>query len=172
MKYRAFTACASLCVSMMLVWSCNNDQQKPNPNRRIIPLDEARARRSIIGIDTAMQYQQRFVQTRSALRDTAFLSRNFNIPNAESFSRDAIILLLNQQGADGIRVYYGKDNQGKIRLVLLPIDSAGKNIKTKLVSTQTALQVPGDSSAHAQRSGDDAEAIEKGQTCPPCEIAQ
>lgn len=172
MKYHAFTACASLCILTMLVWSCNNDRQKPNPDRRIIPLDEARARRSVIGIDTAIQYQQRFVQTRGALRDTAFLSRNFNIPNAESFSRDAIILLLNQQGADGIRVYYGKDNTGKVRLVLLPIDSAGRNIKNKLISTQTALQVPGVSSAQAQQFAEDGEAIEKGQTCPPCEIAQ
>ena len=135
-------------------------------------MDEARARRSIIGIDTAIQYQQRFVQTRSALKDTGFLNKNFNIPNAESFSRDAIILLLNQQGADGIRIYYGKDNLGKIRLVLLPIDSAGKDIKTKLVSTKTTSRVQGDSSAPAKQSGDDGEAIEKGQTCPPCEIQQ
>ena len=66
--------------------------------------------------------------------DTSYLGKNFNLPNAETFTRDAIILLLNQTGADGVKVYYGRDNAGVVRLVLLPVDKNGRDIQAILIN--------------------------------------
>jgi hypothetical protein len=154
------------------IWSgCQNDQ---GLNAGKIPLDERRAAESVISIDTAKQYQTNFIRTRDSLRrllrDTSFLRQNFNLPNAEFFTRDAIILLLNQTGADGIRIYYGKDNTGVTRLVLLPVDKNGKDIQAILIQRQTnAISIPGIQSAQAAPPSE-FQAIENGQTCPPCII--
>lgn len=154
----------------VLISGCNN-----NNNNGRIPFDEKRARISVIPITQARQYQNNFVTTRAELgrliTDSTFLPRNFNLPNAESFTRDAIILLLNQEGADGIRIYYGKDNAGVVRLVLLPVDKNGKDIQTTLIENgQTrALKIPGIPTAHAAPDAE-AQAVENGQTCPPCLI--
>ena len=110
------------------IWSgCQNDQ---GVNAGTIPFDARRAAESVISIDTAKQYQANFIRTRETvgrfIPDTNYLRQNFNLPNAEFFTRDAIILLLNQTGADGVRIYYGKDNAGVVRLVLLPVDKNGR----------------------------------------------
>jgi hypothetical protein len=153
-----------------LIAGCNN-----NGNDGKIPFDESRARESVISIEQARQYQRNFLTTRDTLRrllpDTSFLTKNFNLPNAESFTRDAIILLLNQTNADGIRIYYGKDNAGVVRLVLLPVDKSGKDIQTTLIERgQTrAISIPGIPSANAAPPAE-AQAVENGQTCPPCLI--
>lgn len=160
-------------ILITFVWmGCNNDK-RGNDGR--IPFDERRAEQSVITIETAKQYQSNFINTREALGkligDTNFLKQNFNLPNAESFTRDAIILLLNQAGADGIRIYYGKDSMGVVRLVLLPVDKNGKDIQAVLIDRgQTqAIYIPGISSAQAAPASP-PQAVENGQTCPPCEI--
>ena len=172
MKLSRFLAFFALLLIAFIWAGCNNNDRG---NDGKIPYDERRAAQSVISIDTAKQYQANFINTRETLGkligDTNFLRQNFNLPNAESFTRDAIILLLNQTGADGIRVYYGKDNAGVVRLVLLPVDKNGKDIQAVLINRgQTqALSIPGIQSAQAAPPSD-AQAIENGQTCPPCII--
>ena len=153
------------------IWAGCNDNNAGGK----IPFDERRAAESVIPIDTAKSYQANFLRTREALRkllaDTNYLNRNFNLPNAETFTRDAIILLLNQTGADGIRIYYGKDNSGVLRLVLLPVDKNGRDIQNVLVDRRQtiAISIPGIPSAQAAPPSE-AQAVENGQTCPPCII--
>ena len=171
MKQSRFLAFFALSITALTWVGCNNDDQTGG-----IPYDQRRAEQSVISIDTAKQYQANFIRGRQALgrlvSDTGYLQKNFNLPNAESFTRDAIILLLNQTGADGIRMYYGKDNAGVVRLVLLPIDKNGRDIQNVLIDRgqQTnAISIPGISSAQAAPPSE-AQAIENGQTCPPCII--
>jgi hypothetical protein len=153
-------------------WAGCNDN---NDGAGKIPFDERRAEQSVIPIDTAKSYQANFISTRETLRkllaDTNFLNRNFNLPNAETFTRDAIILLLNQTGADGIKMYYGKDNAGVVRLVLLPVDKNGRDIQNVLIDRRqaNAISIPGIPSAQAAPPSE-AQAVENGQTCPPCII--
>ena len=153
------------------IWAGCNDHNAGGK----IPYDVKRAEQSVIPIDTAKSYQANFLRTRETLRkligDTNYLDKNFNLPNAESFTRDAIILLLNQTGADGVRVYYGKDNSGIVRMVLLPIDKNGRDIQNVLIERgQTnAISIPGIPSAQAAPPSE-AQAVENGQTCPPCII--
>lgn len=131
-----------------------------------IPVDEKLARAHIIPIKEAKAYTNSFEEGRSDLAkkigDTMYLVDTFNLPNAEMFNRHAIALLLNQEGAEGIRIYFGRDAKGQVRLVLLPVDKEGKNIIRKLIPNST-VSIPGISSAYAAEEG---EAIENGQRCP------
>jgi hypothetical protein len=134
-----------------------------------IPVNKDRAKVHIIPIKDADAYRDGFGKTkeslRSLVRDSSFLDSQFDLPVAEMFNRDAIALLLNQEGADGIRIYFGRDANGKVRLVLLPVDKNGKDIRKKLLddnslTQKAAAQPPGD------LTDDDGQAVEVGQRCP------
>ena len=171
MKQSPFVILTSLLIAF--TWAGCNDNNGGASVK--IPFDERRAEQSVIPIDTAKSYQANFISTRDTLRkllgDTNFLSKNFNLPNAETFTRDAIILLLNQTGADGIKIYYGKDNAGVVRLVLLPVDKNGRDIQNVLIDRRqaNAVSIPGIPGAQAAPPSE-AQAVENGQTCPPCII--
>jgi hypothetical protein len=130
-----------------------------------IPVDREQAQVHIISEGQARTYVNSFKQGRLELArhltDSTFLRDTFNLPDAEMFNRHAIALLLNQEGAEGVRIYLGRDSKGQIRLVLLPVDKNGKNIVGKLFAT--TAYIPGVSSAYADENG---EAIENGQRCP------
>jgi len=143
-----------------------------------IPVDEAKAREQVIPVRQGIAYQDSFLAARTQLArlltDSTFLNRKFNLPNAETFNRDAIGLLLNAEGpggamAAGIRVYLGTDEKGLLRVVLVPVDQNGKDIIGPLLGNKTALNIPGISSAYAQGDG---EVVENGQVCPPCQIGK
>lgn len=138
-----------------------------NPDNYKIPLNKARASRHVISQEEAEKltigFQRAKKELRARLQDN-YLDSAFNLPDAEMFNRDAIAALLNAKGADGIRIYMGRDEKGQVRLVLLPVDKRGNDIHTTLVSRETALSVPGIQSAKAQTG---AQAMESGQRCPP-----
>jgi hypothetical protein len=157
-----------LTVTAFIATGCGNN------NDGKIAYDEANASKEVITIGQAKALQKKFMAERSVVGKKvtdSFLNREFNLPNAETFGRDAIALLLNQ-GADSIRIYYGLDSLGKCRLVLLPVDKMGKDMYKKLLGhkKETAITIPGVSSAKAQESTGDEEAVETGQICPPCLI--
>jgi hypothetical protein len=151
----------SLFVISIIFSSCYRDK---------IRLNKERAMQQIIPIEQAKLFQKNFIvsheRMQKSIPDSLFLNNHFNLPNAETFNRDMISLLLNQDGADGIRIYYGEDENGKIRLVLLPVDAKGNDIITTLTGT-AAIKIPGISTANAQGGG---QAGESGQACPPCLI--
>lgn len=163
----------TLLLLLIVFYSCKENQHKENGIRNGYNFDTARAAKSVIPIKEAVLLQQSFINTRRELekliKDTSFLSKNFNIPNGEAFTKDALLLLLSQKEADGVRLYYGKDSKGVVRLVLLPIRKDGTVIYTKLLSTGRSNS---DSAGSASRAApiDEADAVETGQTCPPCLI--
>src|SRR5215213_9287558 len=128
-----------------------------------IPVDVEQARGNVIPVSQAKAYTQSFARGRQELAfrlaDSNYLPRNFNLPDGEMFNRHAIALLLNQEGAEGVRIYLGRDDKGQVRLVLVPVDKSGKNIIGKLITSSNAY-IPGVASAYAQEEG---EAIENGQ---------
>ena len=140
--------------------------------RKEIRFDEKRAREELMPIEQAREYQQKFIASHQELAklvsDSSFLKKSFNLPNAESFNRDMIALLLNQEGADGIRIYFGEDSNGQIKLVLLPVDKEGHDIVTTLLANTAAIHVPGIAPAYADGGG--GQAGENGQGCQPCII--
>lgn len=130
------------------------------------PVNEERARQHIIKVRDAKTYTKSLrdgiAHLNRRLGDSTTLRDTFSIPYAETFNRDAIQLLLNQQGTDGVRIYLGRNQKNEICMILVPVDKDGNNIIKNLISTRTAF-IPGVSSAYAQ---DEGEAIETGQRCP------
>lgn len=151
-------------------------------NERKIYYDKEKASNQVIPITQARILEMNFINSRHGLdslsKDSAvvrnnaireFISKRYNAVNAETFGRDAIALLLDQPGADSIRIYYGMDAKGVFRLVLLPVDGKGKDIMREMVGKRNAVHFPGIPAAYA-KDGDSYEAVETGQTCPPCLI--
>lgn len=132
-----------------------------------IPLDKGRAIEHVISIDEARSLRQGFLAGRKELQSKLpgnYLDSAFNIPEGETFNRHAIAAILNAKGAQGIRIYMGKDQKGQVRMVLLPVDSSGTDILTTLVSRDRAANVPGIQPAKAATL---EQAMESGQRCPP-----
>lgn len=123
-----------LAVLTVLYGSCNDKGDGK------IPFDEKRARLQIIPVRQGSEYSAKFINLRDSvlpklIRDNSFLDQQFNLPISETFNRDAIIALLNADGADGVRIYFGVDKKGLVRLVLMPVDKEGNDIVTKLTRT-------------------------------------
>lgn len=132
-----------------------------------IPYNADKAKKHFISLAAAKELTADYRKERTTLTreiaDTNYLATSFNLPNAESFNRDAIVALLNQKGAEGVRIYLGKDKQGLIRMVLAAVDSTGNDITTasEPVSGTTGF-------IETAKAGSTAPAVllESGQRCP------
>ncbi|MBS1667782.1 MAG: hypothetical protein JST58_10430 [Bacteroidetes bacterium] len=164
MKARKFSLAAICLIAFSFILSsCYREEVSVN-------LDKAR--KQIIPIEQAKEYQQRWLASKKEverfLTDTASQKKKLIFDNAETFSRDVIGLLLNQKGADSLRIYFGENDKGEVKLVLLPVDKDGHDIVSSLIANSAAIKVPGVSNANASTSGD---AGETGTPCPPCTIS-
>ena len=159
----SFFRYAFILAALTVLYSSCNDRGAGK-----IPFDEARARQQIIPVKQGSQYSVKFVNLRDSvlpkqIRDSSFLERQFNLPIAETFNRDAIIALLNADGADGVRVYFGNDDKGLVRLVLMPVDKEGNDIVAKLTGTLSE-KAAGQATKLVAADG---ESVENGQRPPP-----
>jgi hypothetical protein len=74
-----------------------------------------------------------------SLAEAAELTANYRNaqPNdcikAEFFGKNAILALLNQDNCMGMRIYYGQDNNGVKKLVLVGTDGNGNDLDTGLI---------------------------------------
>jgi hypothetical protein len=89
-------------------------------------------------------------------------------PHAETFSKEIILQLLEQEGAEGLRIYLGQDDQNIVRMVLVGVDEQGNDL---LPDNEPADEPAG--GAHAQLklsatpAGKGRQIVEEGQRCPP-----
>ena len=97
-----------------------------------IPFNADSASVHVISIRKAAELATNFSRGKAelsrALKDTSYLSKSFSMPLAEKFNRDAIIQLLDEKGAKGIRIYLGKDTAGVVKMVLVATDEKGDDI--------------------------------------------
>jgi hypothetical protein len=88
----------------------------------------------ILPIAQAIEYTTSFRAGIDSLdKNCPRLMDSMQFGHAESFPKDVFLELLRQKSdsgavAAGIRIYYGRDNSGKIRQILVPIDSNGNDI--------------------------------------------
>ncbi len=168
------TGCLFLC--LVLLAGCKAQSKIGGDRGGKYPYDADNANRYVIPVSQAVKYQQGFMETRKEIgrliQNPGYLEKNFNIPNGESFSKDALLLLLNQKDAVGVRMYYGKDEKGAVRLILMPVRKDGSVIYAKLkpVLRRQAMRASDLAAGQpaAARAMMEAEAVETGQTCPPC----
>ena len=141
----------------------------PPPTTGKIPFNEDSVRNHILPIKEAVVYTTKFRTARDSFyKQYPPLQTALNLGQAESFNRDAIAVLLNQidpsgRESAGIRIYYGLDRNGEVRLVLVPYDTNGNDIINELIGNKTVV-LPGIPTANA--AGTSGQTIENGQRCP------
>lgn len=138
--------------------------QEKNHGNGEIPYDQRNAQRHVISVSKAEELTSRYRQGKNELmrqlRSPDYLDKNFSMPDAEMFNRDAIALLLNQKGAKGMRIYVGQDDKGLIRFVVVGVDAKGEDILGK---RDTLAATAAYSAASA---GSSPIILEVGQRCP------
>ena len=167
MKSKSLSWPQALVLSFFIVAMVSCNQQPVAGN---IPYNEDSVRAHILPIAEAIQYTKQFKATRDSFyRQLPGLENAMNFGQAEAFNKDALAVLLNQKDASGtqaagVRIYYGIDKSGLVRMVLVPYDSKGNDIINQLIGNK-AVSIPGISSANAY--WDNGQTIENGQRCPP-----
>lgn len=114
-------------------------------NSNILPLAGSHA----ITLHYAIQLTSHFRNNRELIISPQYKGQDI-LPLSETFSKSDISLLLAQEGAAGLRIYYGMDSENKLHAVLVPVDINNEDI------------LPGQSTAK------DIEGIimQEGQRCP------
>lgn len=157
--------CLLVVIFALTLSGCN--QRTANIGK--IPYNEDSVKPHILPIAQAIEYTGKFRSMRDSFyNQLPAMKSALNFGQAESFNNDAIAVLLNQKDeagnqAAGIRIYYGLDNQGLVRMVLVPYDRKGNDIINQLVA-ERAVSIPGIPSAKA--AGANGQTIENGQRCP------
>src|ERR1700742_454829 len=129
----------------------------------------------ILSIATAKRYTANFRAYMDSLNGLlkGHPNDSARFGHAEAFNIDCIRTLLAQVGpkgdsAVGIRIYYGRDDNGMIRMILVPYDKNNNDIINVLVDLK-GQPTSGASPAHAEAlttGGGDGQTIENGQHCP------
>jgi hypothetical protein len=155
-----------LALALLTLAGCNDNSDK-------IPFDKKKAREHIIRMGQADTMRASFITGREDLsrllaNDSTKFLETFRLPTAEMFNRDAIIALLDAEGAEGIRIYLGRDmaDSGKVKLVLLPVDKNGKDIRTNLLNGKKSMTQKAAAQADDDLDEDGEQAVEVGQRCP------
>jgi hypothetical protein len=109
----------------------------PAPDGEEINADSVK--NHILPIEKAIQYTASFRASIDTFNKTApHFADSMHFGHAEAFNKDVIRELLRQSDslgkAAGIRIYYGRDNAGSIRMILVPYDSAGNDIITHIIN--------------------------------------
>ena len=155
-----FRGIVPVVLSLIILQGCVQKSTK-------IPYDPDKAKKHFISLADAQAltagYRKERVSLVRKLNDTNYLATSFNLPNAESFNRDAIIALLNQDGAEGVRIYLGRDKQGLIRMVLAAVDSTGNDITS--APARVSANAGFIESANASSTPPPV-LLESGQRCP------
>ncbi|PTT04163.1 hypothetical protein DBR11_00265 [Pedobacter sp. HMWF019] len=119
-----------------------------------------------ISLGTAIQLTSEFKKGKTELtrqlNNSTYLEKAFNMPYSERFNKDAVLALLNQHGASGIRIYMGKDSLGLVRLILVGTDGANHDILPKRSNIQSLKSMSSEGLL-----------METGQRCPTiCSLSQ
>jgi len=83
-----------------------------------------------------------------SLVDASALTRNFRLNAGEDtviggfFGKDAVSAILNQEGAVGLRYYYGLDKDGSPHIVLVGVNSDGDDITHGLLAERSGTCPP------------------------------
>lgn len=80
-----------------------------------------------VSLHYAIQLTSHFRNNRELILSLQYKGQEI-LPLSETFNRTAIDLLLAQQGAAGLRIYYGMDSENKVHAVLVAVNSDNEDI--------------------------------------------
>jgi len=132
-----------VCLFSSIILSCNTPSSR-SPDRspdqigpQVLRFSPTVAAKSIIPERVAVTHRAFYHKTRQQLaanlRDSSFLKRNFDLPEGEAFTRDALLMLLSNPRARFVRAYLGNKN-GQVKLILVPVDARGNDILNPLLN--------------------------------------
>jgi hypothetical protein len=152
----------------MAVFSLPGCQPAPAPTSTI-NMDSVKTH--VIPIAEARRWTARFRSMNDSIQKKCpQFKDSLWLPRAEAFNSDLMALLLSQKDstggpAAGIRVYYGLDEKGICRMILVPYDKNNNDIINHLTVADDK-QVPGVSSPRVLESSIGGQGGETGQQCP------
>lgn len=169
MKTRHKSWSAFLVLALLMGGIAGCDQQPTRGTVGSIPYNEDSVKGHILNYDEAVKYTAKYRNYNdTSNKQPQIRKAELDFGRAEAFNRDAIAVLLNQKDssgneAAGIRIYYGVNEGGQVRMILVPYDKNGNDIIHQLI-TQKAAKIPGIPEAKA--FWDSGQTIENGQRCP------
>jgi hypothetical protein len=141
-------------------------------NQKRLPVEQGQVEPHIISIRKAQTFTASFrsgqAELQKMLRDTSYLSKNFQMPIAVQFNKEVLSLLLRQKDsggslAQGIRMYFARNELNQVTLVLVPYDGKNNDIVNRLIDKDVAF-IPGITSAYAQTTT--GQAVDNALRCP------
>src|SRR5882724_11577584 len=173
-NHKSWSALLLMVALISVIAGCNQQPPKDgggNGGVGVIPYNQDSVRGHILKYDEALKYNAKSRTSLDTIGGKETQARRvggLDFGKAEAFNRDAIAVLLNQKdslgnAAAGIRVYYGVNEGGQVRMILVPYDVKGNDIIRELIVQKTA-KIPGISEAKAY--WDNGQTIENGQRCP------
>ena len=149
------------------LFSLSGCQPAPTP---VNPFNADSVKTHVIPIAQARRWTARFrAMNDSIIKKCPEFKDSLWLPRAEAFNSDIIGVLLSQKDstgaqAAGIRVYYGLDESGVCRMIIVPYDHNNNDIINNLTVADDK-PVPGVSPKVAE-SNQGGQAGEQGQQCP------
>jgi hypothetical protein len=121
----------------------------------------------VITIGQADQMTASFRNALDSMKKVPFFRDSMDFGHAEGFPADVFRELLRQTDSSGpvygIRIYYGRDPNGKIRQILVPYDSNGNDIVRHYVDFNNKPQ----QGVHVEAlTVGDGQALQNGSRCP------
>lgn len=151
--------------SILCLVSCN---QNTGGNGAEPPINPDTVKNHVIPIAKAREMTAGFRAMIDTLNRTVpHFKDSMDFGRAEAFPTDVFRELLRKTDSSatvyGIRIYYGRDPNGKIRQILVPYDSLGHDI----IRHYADFNQPA-TGAHVEAlTAGDGQALQNGQRCPP-----
>jgi hypothetical protein len=151
--------------SILYLVSCNQNAGGAGAEP---PINPDTVKNHVISISEARQLTASFrAMTDTLNRTVPHFKDSMDFGHAESFPTDVFRELLQKTDSSatvyGIRIYYGRDPNGKIRQILVPYDSLGKDI----IRHYADFNQPGPGAHVEALSTGDGQALQNGARCPP-----
>ena len=83
-----------------------------------------------------------------SLEDASKMTRNFQLQTASDqiiggfFGKDAVLAIISQEGAVGLRYYYGLDDEGTPHIILIGVEADGNDMIDGLLAERAAACPP------------------------------
>jgi len=83
-----------------------------------------------------------------SLEDASKMTHNFQLQGAPDqiiggfFGKDAVLAIISQEGAVGLRYYYGQDDEGTPHIILIGVEADGNDMTDGLLAERSTMCPP------------------------------
>ena len=117
--------------------------------------------RHFISLEAAIALTTAYRKNREVILDPAYRNRNV-LPLSETFDRAAFDAVLQQEGCEKLRIYFGMDEKQAVHAVIVGVNAKGEDMLPERSVSNKGL-----ANSEGEDEGDDNNIIEVGIRCPP-----